>query len=466
MPVRLIVRLVLILIMLSTLILSGLDAMSSSPYYWLREGVYFLYDVRSDSRASCKVTDYSSGYWFMFPFNDLKVKWSVLRVEGEWMFVNFSMIAFNAKNLNTSESLNYVISRVFKVNLRTLQAYTRWDVYEEFWAKEWPFLLRPEQSLGGTVKLFKLRVVGPMFGIQSDRPWHDVRVKPVLDEINETIVRLTRGNRSLKDYMRVIHDDERTVFFYINVIPRGWSEWTEGRQLGLTLGLLALNPPPAERGYSYSNITLDRVRLVRGAPLDVFREFEKAYTNFTRLYGNLDEIAGIYNFTTYLKAVQGELYTSFMVVVDRRGDVYAVLPAENPRVEEVIYDSISGVLVYAKFKDRGLLSDIARWFEFSIREIGVSCGVELAERSVELLLFDTNIVFERPVIGAPITPPKTTVEEPTGTTTTPARVPEPRQIPPATTPQAQPPSRLPIALVAFALLLLLALVVALRYRGR
>jgi hypothetical protein len=100
------VRLVVVLVILSILILGGLDAMSSSPYYWLREGVYFLYDVRSDSRASCVVIDHSSGYWFRFPFNNLKVKWSVLRVEGEWMFVNFSMIAFNAKNLNTSESLN------------------------------------------------------------------------------------------------------------------------------------------------------------------------------------------------------------------------------------------------------------------------------------------------------------------------------------------------------------------------
>jgi hypothetical protein len=68
--------------------------------------VFTSYDVRSDSRASCVVIDHSSGYWFRFPFNNLKVKWSVLRVEGEWMFVNFSMIAFNAKNLNTSESLN------------------------------------------------------------------------------------------------------------------------------------------------------------------------------------------------------------------------------------------------------------------------------------------------------------------------------------------------------------------------
>jgi len=459
------VRLVVVLVILSILILGGLDAMSSSPYYWLREGVYFVYDVRSDSRASCVVIDHSSGYWFRFPFDNLKVKWSVLRVEGEWMFVNFSMLAFNAKNLNTSESLNYVISKVFKVNLRTLQAYTRWDVYEEFWAKEWPFLLRPEQSLGGTVKLFKLGVTGPMVGISSERLWYDEKVKPVLDEINETIVRLTKGSRSLKDYMRVIHDDERAVFFYINVIPRGWSERTEGRQLGLTLGLLALNPPPAERDYSYSNITLDRVRLVRGAPLNVYEEFEKAYANFTRLYGNLDEIAGIYNFTTYLRGVQGELYTSYMVVVDRRGDVYVVQPAQDPRVEEIVYDSISGILVYAKFKDRFLLNNVVWWFNL-FTEIGVDCGVGLAERRVELLLSDTNIAFERPVIGAPITPPKTTVEEPTGTTTTPALVQETRQIPPAINPQAQPPSRIPIALVAFALLLLLAFVVVLRYRGR
>jgi hypothetical protein len=226
-----------------------------------------------------------------------------------------------------------------------------------------------------------------------------------------------------------------------------------------------LNPPPAERDYSYSNITLDRVRLVRGAPLNVYREFEKAYANFTRLYGNLDEIAGIYNLTTYLKGVQGELYTSYMIVVDRRGDVYVVQPAQDPGVEEIVYDSISGILVYAKFKGRDLLSDVVRWFNL-FTGIGVDCGVGLAERRVELLLSDTNIAFERPVIGAPITPPKTTVEEPTGMKTTPALVQEPRQAPLVTTPQAQPPSRTPIALVAFALLLLLAFVVVLRYRGR
>jgi len=457
--------LLLMLLVAATLVPYEFATASSYPYYWFREGVYFVYDVRGDYRFSCTIIDHSTGYWVRFPFDDLKVRWDVLRIEGEWIWVNFSLIAVNAKNLNTSETLDYALSKIFKVNIRTLQAYTRWDVYEEFWAREWPFLLRPEQSLKESLKIFASPIKsGPMFGICSERQWYEERIKPVLEEINRTVIRVTNGSRSLNDYMRMVDYGGRGVCFFINVIP--------GEQLGFTLNLVALNPPPAGRDYNYSKIVLSGVRLVRGSgiPFNLFFALNSSYRyleEFKRLYANIGEIAGIYNITTLLRGVQGDLYNHYIVVVDKWGNVYAVLPAE---VEELLFDSISGVLVYVKLKGRHVHDiHILRWFDL-ITGIGVDCPfMGFMDRSAELFLSDTNIDFERPVIGAPTTPTtppqitevQTSVGEPRDLGT-PAQVtgtPTPRQ--PAPT-----PSRLLLALAAVATLFILTVIVVLRYRGR
>jgi len=110
------------------------------------------------------------------------------------------------------------------------------------------------------------------------------------------------------------------------------------------------------------------------------------------------EIAGLYNITIKLGEHPNMVVYNYTLVVDRWGALYVVLPDIPVRVHEALYDSISGVLVYAKLSADP--SEFVKFFGFNYGNFTVDLPLGIRpERVIELYLSDTNILLERPVIG-------------------------------------------------------------------
>ena len=343
--------------------------------------------------------------WVKVNPSNFKLVWRIVDVRSEWAVVELSIVFPRAVNLNTSETLDYRMTKIFEVNIRTLQAYTDFEG-RRFWALEWPFLLRPEQVVNNSVKLLFKPLEGPVVIISPDYEWYKEGIEPVLREINETIVLLTNGSRNINSYVSVKVETEggyKYATVYLNRIPPGWSKYTEGKFLGLTLKFVAIDMPPAPRDYSYAGIQLDRSRLALATSKLKLTELNDRVLRNKNIYLSVPEIAGIYNITIkHPGDVRGEHTYSHVLIVDRWGNLYVANPSE-PDVQEALYDVVSGVLVYAKIgaKVSSAVHAFLKYFYLLVDEnVTLNVGFSgFRDTVVEVRLAYTNIPLERPIIG-------------------------------------------------------------------
>lgn len=408
-------------------------ASSIYEYYWFRKNVYFTYLAELGKPLSFYRGDIFDKHVFLGVIDSFLINWSIVEITNEWIYINYSVIF-------KTESGEIILSRLIKVNSRTLEAYIkpvyaedperrekieafrpavlhfpRVDNSEYLWLAEFPFILRP----GSSVKfLGDLR--GPIGGghlrhflwknpelLKSflERRGIEGEAHKVLWKINEFVTNLSSILTKYeywrdKNYTSLAlskgpitvtttnSTDLDYVFYRACVVD---STITDAAVL--STGVFALREPPYEKGYVYGRINLGADRLAS-----------------TKSPGDLGVI---------INEIQrwGSKHIE-LVLVDPVNEIVVVL--DNGRVVCIdsytppgLYDVVSGILVEMSMRLDDLLGIF--YIEDLLFRDDLRIGVlhDIKKTNVKIYLIDTNINFERPVIG--VKPPEgfqTTIERP------------------------------------------------------
>jgi hypothetical protein len=380
-------------------------------FWWVKPGVYFTYHVRFSAPHLHLVDD--MWYWA----EEALFNWSIVKIEQGRVVVNLTLTLLNAAQCRDHYAcpgrdavlVNRALSTLVEVDLETLGVYANGS-----WVGEWFFLATLDQLRGEKGKLIVER--------------SDIVTTTVTHiEFNETIRQHVEIVEAFISLLREELGDEASRYVEIlDPLRVGFSIGINGTSEGLRLlrfslrGLAGFNyikPPPSDfsigvRGY---NISGDRIATLgaspgpgRGTILDgikqgvyiVEREVPVGpYKVFSlRFKGTPLKVYALPH--PYYPDPRN--YACFAYSPDSR-ELYmfggiGCWPVGATSVS-AYYDFITGVALYARVK--GIAT---HWFlnpyyaALGVREVRRDAVVP-TDLSIEFTLVDTNISFERPVIG-------------------------------------------------------------------
>lgn len=376
---------------------------SGDVYWWVKPGVYFVYRYNETSPLVFLIDD----LWY--ETDSMLVNYSIVNVVGSKLILDFTTTLLNAKVCDEpacstiiTESSNKTLKTTLEVSLEDLSVYIDGN-----WATEWFFLALPKQLRGEFPKLVRTFTVNNIIHYDSRDP-EQVRVVELFfdilrEDLGEDLVNCMLNPECMGGGGRFIFTPPNPFIKIFTLDYHG------------SYALYYIQPPPANITLTIKNYTLSGDRIsalatIHGRPRD-FSERELVFLDLER---NISVgTKRVYSFK--LKTAPLKLYTVSIEVPK----VFYPCVLYNPIKREVYsllyeaflcgvdfpvtayYDYITGVLLRAETPPRmGVFRDYTE--VLGIKRVGLSLRAgpsSLHRDRGELQLLDTNISFERPIIG-------------------------------------------------------------------
>jgi hypothetical protein len=397
-------------------------------YWWLRPGAYFTYLYRLPRPFMFVVRGYE------YETDTLLINYTILDVVGSKAVVNFSLTFVNATVYEScgeiqcpvvEEMVNKTLHILLEIDLKTLGVYVN-----NTWIDEWLYLATINQLRGEVPKL--VRVPGIFSSVAYEEGTES-------EEIVKAFFNMLREDLG-EDLVKCITN----IYSECEGLPRALGRITLTVRIGgkerkvihlRTHGgyrVDVIKPPPSDFSFTIKNYTIsgDRVAMIGAEPLG----FERSILNSVRR-GLLvvKRNVSIDHFRAYAFEVTFaplKLYAlrSFDIppepleIPSEEEDPFFKCVLYNPSRRETFlvtglgcsgpfvavtgyYDYYTGVLLYLNVS-----RDITTFMPFQAytRLLGLEEVVKVPIRlgpipphmfSAELVLVDTNISFERPIIG-------------------------------------------------------------------
>ncbi|MET1160657.1 MAG: hypothetical protein ABWW65_06825, partial [Thermoprotei archaeon] len=247
-------------------------------------------------------------------------------------------------NTNTEKYIEYsgdiILNWTFLVDIDTLDVYTvNPDGSRGRWVGEWPYLVHPVVSSKKTPKIICMKNATTGLPYSWYEEYQEIRV--FVEEINETVQRITNGTKTFNPF-----EGDR-----VNYARKVWL-------------VAILNPPPAERVsmFRVGNTVLTRDRLIENGreEFNIIRgeqaDYNVIWETFNMIY-NSDKRPVKFVVSqpiTFTHPEQPNLTLAyvFAVAVDPEGDTIGL--AGIGAEQEVLYDSVTGVLLFVRSDIPGL----------------------------------------------------------------------------------------------------------------
>jgi hypothetical protein len=402
-------------------------------YWWLKPGVYFTYLYELPQ----PYIYVSSGY--EYETSILLINYTILNVINSRALINLSLTFVNAivyERCNSvfcpivEEGVNETLHALLELDLKTLGVYIN-----NTWIDEWLYLATTKQLKGEAPKL--IRVHGVIYGFSFWENTDEEKITETFldmlrEELGEDLVECITVERLECEGFPPVYGHHRPMPGVKDVTIR-----TQGGYI-----IKIIKPPPSDLTFTIKNYTIsgDRVAMigasgdstrsiidaVRLGLLEVKRNvslgYKRAYAfevKFTptplKLYAvrvfDIPERTDIPEDVLNLLEEQLEkdaFFDGCVLYNPSRREVFLVdgLGCSSPLTRIVgYYDYYTGVLLYlnVSWGELGLMPIQAYTRLLGLEEV-VKFPIHFKpkpphETSAELVLVDTNISFERPVIG-------------------------------------------------------------------
>jgi hypothetical protein len=398
-------------------------------YWWLRPGAYFTYLYKLPQPFMFVVRGYE------YETDTLLINYTILDVVGSKAVVNFSLTFVNATVYEScgeircpvvEEMVNKTLHILLEIDLKTLGVYVNGS-----WVDEWLYLATINQLRGEAPKLVRV----PSFVLvltylenTAEAQIIEAFYEMLREELGEDLV------RCIQDANIVCEGFPPPGPGYIYPVLKPGERFVYLRTHG-GYRVDVIKPPPSNFSFTIKNYTIsgDRVAMIGAEPLG----FERSILDSVRR-GLLvvKKNVSIDHFRAYAFEVTFaplKLYALRSFAIRGRPPEPLKIPSEeedpflkcvlyNPSRRETFlvtglgcsgpfvavtgyYDYYTGVLLHLNVSQGDI---IFMPFQAYTRLLGVEEIVKLSPRlgpippselSAELVLVDTNISFERPIIG-------------------------------------------------------------------
>ena len=381
----------LVVVVLLALSFAQVPAFSGSPgllpYYWLEEGVFFEYRIVEASGGSIYVL--VGGESFVVDYRGVVFRWEVRGLEDGYVLADAYVFLYNATSASNGSRVDLEFSASYRIDSGSLLAF-RVEEGSSRLAGEWFPLIRPEASAKPSVKLLGFKNLSIKITMTA-KEW-----EAVYSDLKAKVEAVSGG--------RLTYEPGEVLKAGNEVSPEIFNE---------TAIFAKTRPPPAPINFTSGGLFISGERIITVGTV------AKGRGAFTFQAVNL--LVGAYNMTegpikvvsTAIPAIPGvtkEFPLGALIDLDN-GKIYGIQYLLDSREAYILYDSVTGVLLeyrdYSRSDFNGVLLPPfpGMRVEFSV------------DSPVVVKLVDTNIGFERPVIGK--VPEPSERREAVTTTTTP-----------------------------------------------
>jgi hypothetical protein len=385
-------------------------------FWWLKPGVYFAYLYALPQPFIFITNNYE------YETSILLINYTVLDVVDSRAFINLSLTFVNAvvyERCNgvfcpiVKEGVNETLHALLEVDLETLGVYIN-----NTWVDEWLYLATTKQLKGEAPKL--IRVTTPALGVayREDKPETIQAIQTfyemLREELGEDLVKCIQDiNLECEGfpsagYVTFTFDDPRLKVAFFR---------TQGGYLAVYV-----KPPPSDYELTIKNYTIsgDRIASIdtigsdfnRSIPYAVelgLLEVERNISfGYRRIYAFRTKFAPLKLYALKYHEEQDDLNLKCLLYNPSRRETFLVtgLGCDGPHATVTgYYDYYTGVLLYLNVS-RYII--VLMPIQAYTRLLGLEEVVRFSPRfglipphmfRAELVLVDTNISFERPVIG-------------------------------------------------------------------
>jgi len=357
----------------------------NASYYWLSPGVYMVYGFEvyntkyNASISMINVKDLISGKDYIINTSNILLNLTVLEVKEPYIKILAQLKLINAEDIEKRETVNITLSQEYLVNIKTLDTYViNVKKGEKIWVTEWPFLLQPDLTSKKGLKLLMIHR-GKSFSMGIKLSNENIRIlKKLANKVNEIVQKLTNGTKSyrlkLEQSPVKMFKTSSTSDFRIILLAEN------------TASFLEISPPPTNTSFSNKRIFLggERIAFSSLQPMFMATIPEGVIELFKKLYCTERPFI-IYNFT--LPNIKKPGY----FLITPQGDVCYVMIIGD----EVKYDAITGLLL--ELNSLNLYGNLISFLPVISDKIRIY--VQDPNTIVKVQLKDTNVPFERPVLG-------------------------------------------------------------------
>jgi len=365
----------ILLILISTSICFSTYS-SSSPYYWLKPGVFFKYKFMTSIPRNIVINDKVNGIKYIAdPINSsIFFYWKVVDIIKEYILVEIKIVATNVLNEETNLLANYSFSYKFLVDKHTLDTYNiTHDGRRGVWVGEWPYLLQPIFSSEEGVKL--IYIFDSPTCMALNKTMYNLVLRDV-ERINKIVYKVSNGTKifSLTSLNTDVTINGSLKEYYLYCIGSKSAVFT------------IIHPPPAQLSYNLSGIILGPERIASS------EKMKGIILGKSILNSLLNP-----NYNSSERGLIIDHLLNFTVLIDPWGNVYSVMLKQIP----IIYDSLTGILL--KASSSGFIAWNVLPFLCLRERIDITFrslfpdDYKRARFIIELV--ETNISFYRPVIG-------------------------------------------------------------------
>jgi hypothetical protein len=361
--------------------------------WWVRPGVYFVY------RYTSQATLYIDTKNFSYATNTIVVNYTIVNVRGDSLVVNLSITLVNTDVCRDDVCENIVERGVNKTFSTIIELDNRFGAYiNGSWVTDWIFIATLNQLKGEEPKICEAMLnMSSGTAYDPEDPNFNKSITIFLNtlraEIGEEMLRyITNSTHVFGSEDRIMAltssgKPARTLFFYSRSVYY----------------MYVISPPPTSFSITIKNHTLSGDRIAVVKPITHVIDFLVNVSRVTESEKVINASAGkVYvlrfrNLPLKLYALElpGPIYLFLLLYNLDRKTISILSPSAS--LLSAYYDYVTGVLLYADIDIRLLLSTYMN--ALGIRSVGSPAALSQTGFMGKLILVDTNIDFERPVIG-------------------------------------------------------------------